>query len=81
MNRYQKALIITMEECGELTQACSKVLRHGFVEKKHIDSLYEEIGDVVAMIAILQQMYDIDPEMLDSYVSKRLDRMKRPEYL
>jgi len=81
MNKYQKALIITMEECGELTQACSKILRHGFVDKKYINNLYEEMGDVIAMIAILQQMYDIDPDLLDSYVSKRLDKMKGPEYL
>ena len=80
MNKYQTALIITMEECGELTQACSKVLRHGFIEKTYIDNLYEEIGDVVAMIAILQQLYNIDPEILDSYVSKRLDKMRRLEY-
>ena len=27
MDKQTEALIITMEECGELTQACSKVIR------------------------------------------------------
>jgi NTP pyrophosphatase (non-canonical NTP hydrolase) len=43
-----------MEVCGEVVRAASKVLkrgRHG-VEKQHLS---EEIGDVVAVIELLQQ--------------------------
>ena len=29
INKFQQLMIITMEECGELVQACSKVYRHG----------------------------------------------------
>lgn len=50
------ALIITMEECGELIQACSKVIRHknDLVKfPKWMESLTEEAGDVLAMIDIL----------------------------
>ena len=27
MKKYEEALVITMEECGELVQACSKSIR------------------------------------------------------
>ena len=33
-------LIVTMEECGELVQACSKVYRHG--NKKKIENYYQK---------------------------------------
>ena len=45
-------LIVAMEECGELIQACSKVYRHGN-KKQDKKVLSEEIGDVLAMISLL----------------------------
>ena len=44
-------MVITMEECGELVQACSKAIR----KDNHRDNqlLKEEIGDVYAMIQLL----------------------------
>ena len=45
-------LIVAMEECGELIQACSKVYRHGN-KKEDKKLLSEEIGDVLAMISLL----------------------------
>jgi len=45
-------LIVAMEECGELIQACSKVYRHGN-RKEDKKLLSEEIGDVLAMISLL----------------------------
>ena len=56
MTPKEQALVITMEECGELTQACSKILRHqNDPDKFHKwqKSLTEEAGDVLAMIDIL----------------------------
>lgn len=52
----QQLMILTMEECGELTQACSKIMRHGF-GKKQRKNFIEEIGDVQCMIELLQE-YD-----------------------
>jgi NTP pyrophosphatase (non-canonical NTP hydrolase) len=52
-----------MEECGEVVRAASKVLkrgRHG-VEKQHLS---EEIGDVVAVIELLQQRGLIDNQSM-----------------
>jgi len=52
MTEQQELLIITMEECGELTQACSKVLRMG-MNTTNYDQLVEELGDVQCMINLI----------------------------
>ena len=73
-------LVVTMEECGELTRACSKVLRHGTEDPKYINNLVEEMGDVMAMIRIIQKTYDIDGGILENRVQKRLTKMRNPDY-
>ena len=55
LDARQQLLVITMEECGELIQACSKALRRGELYE-HSDSeteLKKEIGDVYAMLELL----------------------------
>ena len=52
MKKREDMLLITMEECGELIQACSKMLRFG--EDQDYTQLQEEIGDVMCMIEILR---------------------------
>ena len=48
MEKLTELMIITMEECGELTQACSKVLRTDF--KDHaLQDLKQEVADVVCV--------------------------------
>ena len=79
MNK-EKVLIITMEECGELTRACSKILRHGYVQQKHIDNLHEELGDVVAMTRLVQELYGIDDDTLEAFIAKRQIKMQGAEY-
>lgn len=76
-----KQLVITMEECGELIRACSKVLRHGAVDDpKYIQNLTEEMADVTAMIRILKTGYHIDASNLEDLVQKRLTKMKQQDY-
>ena len=76
-----KQLVITMEECGELIRACSKVLRHGTEEDpKYLENLTEEIADVIAMTRILRTSYRIDSSTLEDLVQKRLTKMKRQDY-
>ena len=56
MDKLQELLTITMEECGELIQVCSKGIR-----KEHYHDnkeLTEEVGDVMCMIELLIE-YDI----------------------
>ena len=51
LDERQQLLVITMEECGELIQECSKNLRRGeFYDR---DTFKNEVGDVYAMIELL----------------------------
>ena len=55
-NKLQELLTITMEECGELIQACSKAIRcDEYYDNK---KLIEELGDVNYMIELMHQ-YDL----------------------
>ena len=47
----QQLLVITMEECGELIQECSKSLRKQDLFEQQ--NLKDEIGDVYTMINLL----------------------------
>lgn len=73
-------LVITMEECGELIRACSKVLRHGVDDPKYLQNLQEEIADVKAMTMLLEKAYDLDKGRTEDLVQKRLTKMSRPDY-
>ena len=57
MNKLQELMVITMEECGELTQQCSKVLRKAEtvedVSESQRQKLMEEVGDVYCMIDLI----------------------------
>ena len=55
-DKLQELLTITMEECGELIQACSKAIRCD--EYYNNEKLIEEIGDVQSMIDLIRQ-YDL----------------------
>tara|TARA_B100000029_G_scaffold511894_1_gene607106 strand:- start:98 stop:328 length:231 start_codon:yes stop_codon:yes gene_type:complete len=63
-------LIITMEECGELVQACSKVYRHGN-KKRDRKLLSEEVGDVLAMMSLLIEEGLVDLNIVNA---KRITR-------
>jgi len=55
MDAKTQLMVIMMEECGELIQACSKALRKDdFIDNQN---LTEEIGDVYTMMEI---MHDFD---------------------
>lgn len=73
-------LVITMEECGELIRACSKVMRHGIEDPKYLENLIDEMGDVKAMITILANAYNLDQGKIEDRVQKRLTKMQRPDY-
>jgi NTP pyrophosphatase (non-canonical NTP hydrolase) len=57
MDSSDEILLITQEECAEVTQAISKVFRFGFdsVHKgvSNQEHLEEEIGDLMCMIDLL----------------------------
>ena len=52
LDARQQLLVVTMEECGELIQSCSKLLRRAelYSDGQYVKNLKEELGDVYAMI-------------------------------
>ena len=68
-------MVITMEECGELIQACSKAIR----KDNHRDNqlLKEEIGDVYAMIQLLVKFDIVSWDELDERVRVKNKKLSR----
>ena len=55
---YEKELLtIMMEECGEVIQACSKIIRFG-AEPDKLEALEKELGDLFQMMELAHQ-YDL----------------------
>jgi len=76
MKPQNEALVITMEECGELIQACSKILRHGKSHAKLRD-LSDEAGDVMCLIEILIERGYLTKNDLDARVLEKREKLKR----
>ena len=50
MTKKEELMVITMEECGELIQECSKSIR---MKNYNRDELKEELSDVMCMIELM----------------------------
>ncbi len=74
-------MIITMEECGELTQECSKILRKykDFSElpEEDIDKLKKEAADVYAMIQLMIHNGLFDYVELEVNAKKKRKKLKK----
>ena len=55
MNKHEKLLVKLMEECGELTQACSKVIKTKGADATQLARLWDEIADVKKYIAKVEK--------------------------
>lgn len=77
MARKRRALrtrlqsVVCMEECAELIQAVSKRL-HGKPDPD--DNLAEEMADVVICLHLLQDMYGVTDERLESWIDRKTKR-------
>ena len=75
MDKLQELLTITMEECGELVQACSKAIRcEDYRDNK---KLIQEIGDVYCMIELLHEYDLVSWDEIDAGVLKKIERLKK----
>jgi NTP pyrophosphatase (non-canonical NTP hydrolase) len=79
LNKLQQLMVITMEECGELTQECSKIIRKykefDELPEKDIDKLKKEAADVYAMLQLMihNQLFD--------YIELEVNAKKKHEKL
>ena len=69
-------LVITMEECGEMIEACSKAIR--CEDYKDNDRLIEEVGDVLCMIDIMVDKGLLSERDLNNRI--QLKKMKLLQY-
>ena len=74
LTEYQELLVITMEECGELIQACSKALRRQDIDDQN---LRDEIGDVMCMIELMQEWDIVGWTEIENRVEHKRDKLKQ----
>ena len=80
LNKLQELMVITMEECGELAQRCSKIIRkfetlEEVTEDQRI-KLLEEAGDVLCMIELMVEHGLLTNEELGVRVNVKRDKLK-----
>tara|TARA_R100001463_G_scaffold19625_4_gene48234 strand:+ start:81 stop:326 length:246 start_codon:yes stop_codon:yes gene_type:complete len=74
-DKLQELLTITMEECGELIQACSKAIRcDDYHDNK---KLLEEVGDVYCMIELLHEYDLISWDDVEKRVKIKKEKLKK----
>jgi len=71
----QQLLVITMEECGELIQACSKALRKQ--ELFEFQNLKDEIGDVMCMLELMQDWDVVSYAEIEERVSTKRAKLAK----
>lgn len=74
-NTLQELLTITMEECGELIQACSKAIRCDDYHDN--EKLIEEVGDVMCMIELLQQYDLVSYQEIEERVIEKRNKLRK----
>ena len=83
MNRKEEVLVILAEECGELTQAAIKVLRFGAdgcppnSEETNKTQLEKEMGDVLAMMRLVDEEVGLDLDRIISYADAKLVKVEK----
>tara|TARA_B100000945_G_C20081121_1_gene456857 strand:- start:92 stop:355 length:264 start_codon:yes stop_codon:yes gene_type:complete len=68
-------MLITMEECGELIEACSKTIRcEDYVNHP---KMIEEVGDVLLLIEIIIGRGLVKQEDIDARKKTKLEKLKK----
>lgn len=69
-------LVITMEECGELIQACSKMIRTKG-KTKYLRNLQDEVGDVMTMIEIMKMSGLVTDEQIADRMKEKKEKLMK----
>ena len=68
-------LMITMEECGELIEACSKAIRcEDYVDN---DRMIEEMGDVYFMLSLIMERGLVKSEDIQNRIDVKIKKLKK----
>jgi NTP pyrophosphatase (non-canonical NTP hydrolase) len=81
INKLQQLMVITAEECGELTQRCSKIIRKydSFeqIEEDQRNKLLEEVGDVYCMIDLMCEHGVLDWRHVYARSSHKKEKLRK----
>lgn len=72
-NKKEECLVVLMEECGEVIQECSKILRFGNDASK----LTKELGDLQMMINLTANHLDIDLVQIGIHANEKREKLKK----
>ena len=76
-----EALGILQEECAELIQIASKIRRFGendiYFGTSIKDRFIREIGDVLALICMVQNLYLISKEEIDLAIDRKFEKLQK----
>ena len=75
MNKREELLVITMEECAEVSQACSKMLR--FNEQEDYENLQDEIGDLMCMVELLKEQGIVTNKQISKRMLVKKEKLKK----
>lgn len=81
--QIKEVMSILQEECAEVVQAVSKINRFGIDNykpgkpKTNREHLEEELGDLLAMICILEKMGVIDQGNLEVATKAKIEKLKK----
>jgi NTP pyrophosphatase (non-canonical NTP hydrolase) len=79
----KEVMDILQEECSEVIQAVSKISRFGLNNykpgkpKTNREHLEEELGDMLAMICILEKMGIITQDALEIATKAKIEKLKK----
>ena len=68
-------LVITMEECGELIEACSKAIR--CEDYNDNEKLIEEFGDVYFMLSLIMERGLVKAEDVSARIKEKQEKLKK----
>ena len=76
MTKREEALVILMEECGELIQACSKMIRSDG-ETKYERNLQDEVGDVLTLIEALKISGLVTDKQIEDRIKVKKEKLMK----
>jgi NTP pyrophosphatase (non-canonical NTP hydrolase) len=81
IEKQNEIMAITQEECAEVIQAVSKVMRFGFdttykdvSNKSHLE---EEIGDLLCMFQLMEEAEMIDWTLVSLHAQRKREKLMK----
>ena len=77
MTKTEELLVILMEECAEVSQESSKLIRFGSETWADVLNFEKEIGDLLCMIELCHEQGLLDSDAVEEHVLAKREKLKR----